>query len=222
MGMSVQEIRNYVRTSLDTDEEELPNDLIDVWITEGITYVQRQPSLLTYFQKSWSLSTTDGVQAYALSTIGDVDEILYVEAERWALKYRPHEVQVRRYAYSNLSQEPREYSIHAGNLYLWATPDDGYDIVVRGVRTPLDAPSIGAGAEPDVPVEFHQPIAEWVLARAYEQQDDDVMSERKFSRLDALVDRYSRKYRRAPRGLTVVGSDNEFGEFPQRLVYDWE
>lgn len=223
MSMTLQDARNYVRSFLDTDSEELPDSLVDVWITEGAEKIQRQPWLLSWFTKTWTFQTTADQGEYPLSTIGsDVDEILSIEGERWALKHRPHELMVRKYAWTNLSSEPIEYSIQGTSVFLWNVPNDGYTLIARGYRQPVTATA--AANVIDLPEEFHAQVAEWALARAYEQQDDDIMSNQKFQAVLNNVDQYSRKYRRGPTGGDFqIGTWNLRDQFTRgRLPYDWE
>lgn len=223
MSMTVQQVRNYVRSFLDTDSEELPDVLLDPWITEGAERIQRQPWLLSWFAKQWTLDTTADTGEYTFATIGaDVDSISGVEGERWALHQLPHRNAVRKYAWTNLTSEPIEYSVRGTSLFLWNVPNDAYTLIVHGYRTATAASA--ASDVIDLPSEFHMQVAEWALSRAYEQQDDHEAAASKQQNVLNAVDQMSRRYRRdGTSGDFVIGEFNIHDQFTRgRLAYEWE
>ena len=222
MSRTLQNTRDYVRLSLDTDIEELPDVLLDAWINEGETHVQRLPWLLSDREAEYTFASIANTASYTFASIdATLDEIVGVEAERWALDFRPHLQMVRKYAWSNsTTSEPIEYSVRGRKLFLWAVPNAAFTFIVRGYRKPVI--TTAAATTFDVPEEFHVLIGEWALARAYEWQDDDIMSALKFQRFEQQVDVISRTYRRTPKGeADTIGYSDSPG-WPGRLIYPWE
>jgi hypothetical protein len=227
MGMSVQELRDYVRSFLDTDETELPDVLLDVWRREAEQRIQRASSSWTFFDDEWTLNTVADTASYVMadvSPVSTIDEITSITGESWRLKPLAHEAAVQRWTpLTSISAEPAFWSEYAGSIYLWPTPDDAYALSLRGKRQPLAAAT--AGDEPDLPDEFHELVGEYMLARAYEQQDDDIMSVQKFNRFEVELDLLRRRYERADKGgVQILGGrpKHPMSEIGARLIYDWE
>jgi hypothetical protein len=220
--LSLQDARDYVRSFLDSDEDELPNILVDPWILEGLSRIQRLPFISTYYAKSWTLTSTPSSQEYPLDGIAaDIDEIVSVQGPNWLLRQRPHEILVDKYAFSTAGTDnPTEYSVFAGSLFLWMTPSGTDTYVLRGYRTPLQ-PSAASDVF-DVPPEFHSVIAEYALARAYEQFDDPDMATEKFNRCTENIDIFSRRYRRGAVGGALVIGEGVGILWPHRLLWPWE
>jgi len=222
-AMTVQEMRDYVRSSLDSDETELPDALLDVWRNSATNRVQRTFEPWSFYETSWTFSTaTNEVPFSSIDTT--VESVTSIEGDNWLLKYVAHEAAVSRYAWgTTTTSSPTEWSQHGSSVFIWPTPDSTLTLTARGRRAPVDATA--SSETVDLPDEFHPLIAEYMLARAYEQQDDDIMSQQKFGRFEAELEAYRRRYLRASNaGVQIMGgtcSYNSMG-LPARQAYDWE
>lgn len=216
--MTVQDMRDYVRDFLDTDSTELSDTLLDVWRREATARIERSFETWDFFEQSWTLTTS--AASTALTSIDSTCErVISVEGDNWLLEYIPHERAVAKYAFGGTSSQPTEWSVWGNALYLWPTPDGSASYTVRGYRSPTEAtlPSDTV----DLPAEFHPLIAEWMLARAYERNDDDVMSQQKFSMFAAELETLRTRYTRATSpGIMVIGASSPV--WPTRMRYDWE
>lgn len=219
-SLTVQEMRDYVRTFLDSDEEELPDSLLDIWRDEGTARIQRTFEPWSFYQSTWTLTTSD----HAATLADDVESIDSVEGDTQLLKYLPHQTLVEMYAWSDGSGSRVTYwSIWGEVLYLWPTPDAEESFTITGIRKPTAA--VEATDTVDLPDEFHALVCEWMLARAYEQQDDDIMSQLKFGRYEQELDGFKRRYLRSPQaGVQAVGEvcSTDYLALPWRLRYDFE
>lgn len=225
--MTVQEMRDYVRTYLDVDEEELPDTLLDAWRFEATARIAKAFEPWDFLQDTWSLTTTTQVVPFSSIIDGTTPEsIVQVEGDTYVLRYIPHEVATRKYAFgSGASGRPIEWSVWSDELYFWPDPaGTSYDYTIRGYRDPTQATL--AGDEVDLPGEFHFLIVEWMLARQYERDDDEIMSTQKFNRFEQQIEILHRRYTRPPKaGVQAIGqfcTTDTIGDMPSRLWYDWE
>lgn len=224
MSMTVQALRDYVRTHLDTDSTELPDSLLDAYMNEAIDQIARSEQRWQFFETVWSFSTVGQQRAYPLSGIDStVDEVIAVQGPRWRLDPHAHELMQEQYEFSNWSSEPRFWSQWGGSLYLWPTPSGVYSMSVRGYRKPV--PPSGAAATPDLPAEMHDLVGTFMLARAYQQQDDEVMSDRFMQAFEQGLNRFRKRYVSAHRGgvRTIGGHQGSpANRLTGRLVFPWE
>lgn len=231
MARTVQELRDYVRNFLDTDSEELPDSLLDFWRQEAENRITRAIRSWTFYETNFTLSTTASDQSYLLSALTcvedstyDAEELTVVQGPRWQLGWLPHEEAEDRYSNYTGSAEPTFWSQWGDTLYLWPTPDAVYALTARGYRAPVS--TVVAGTNPDVPAAFHELIGEFMLARAFEQQDDETLSAAKFAKFEQEFDVLRRRYTKRRSGrVSVFGSTRgrgQFGRLPRRLLYDFE
>jgi hypothetical protein len=174
MGMTLGDIRTFVRSFPDLDETDLPNAVLDPLIREGATKIATRSDHWVFYQLESTLTTVAATESYAFSAIDDTYTFRTVTdliGENWLLRPRTH-VDARKRHISASNAEPRTWSQWGQSIYLWPTPDDEYSITVIGYRQQTDWSANGAGAEPDLPDELHELVAKWALSLAYAQQDD--------------------------------------------------
>jgi hypothetical protein len=138
------------------------------------------------------------------------------------LKYVPHERQVGKYAWSNATAgNPTEFSLFGDSLFIWPVPSGTAEYTARGYRRPVVSTDKESTA--DLPDEFDPLLCEWMLTRAYEWQDDEVMSGQKLGRFEQQLEILRRRYLRAPKpGIQQVGVGHDGPRMLERLVYPWE
>lgn len=218
-SLTLADMAEFVRTVLDSDEEEMPDVMLDVWRDEGVARIERTFENWSFYEQTWDLTTSD----HAVTLPDDLETISSIEAANWTLQYLPHAAAINQYAYGDQTGLPYFWSLWAGVLYLWPTPSDEVSYTVTGIRKPIEATADTDTV--DLPDEFHALVCEWMLARAYEQQDDDIMSTQKFGRFEQELDGYRRRYLRAPSaGLQVVGGicPSTAYKTSDRMRFDWE
>jgi hypothetical protein len=223
---TVQSARDFVRLYLDTDTEELPDQLLDVFFDQALTRIDRASRRWRFYEAEFALATVASTQSHTFASIdATLQDVTTVQGQRWQLEPLSHEIAQRKYAFFIGEQEPMFWSTYADTLYLWPTPGDAYSLVVRGYRK-MTRPA-DAGAAFDFPEDFHPLVLEYALARAYEQQDDDVMSQQKFLRFEQELAELKTRWETPPSGGTVLGAGTRRTpwhgqDLPSRLLYDFE
>lgn len=198
MSMTLTQIRTYVRAVPDIDTDDLDPTTLDLFIQEGFDRIASSERTWDFYQSHDELSTVNGTQSYALASLGDdpLADITTIKGVSRLLKPAPHQSAIHAYRSSSVvvAGEPRSWSLWADSLYLWPVPNGIYELDVYGYRQPNDWIADGAGSTPDLPSDMHNLVALWALARAYEQQDDIEMAERKQSVFDNLFSVLREKY----------------------------
>ena len=224
MSMTVQALRDYVRTHLDTDSTELPDSLLDVYMNEGIDQIARASERWSFYEDLWTFSSVKGQRAYPLDSLDPtIDVVTSVQGPRWRLDPHSHEWAQEQFQWSNWTSQPRYWTRWADSLYLWPTPSSVQTITIRGYRKPV-APS-GASATPDLPGEMHDLVGSFMLARAYAHQDDEVMADRFRQDFEQGLSRFRKRYESARRGGTRTIGGNRRSPFARasgRLIFPWE
>lgn len=222
--MTAQQLRDYVRNFLDTDAEEVPDVLLDVWMNEGVARIQRTIPSWSFFETSWSV-TTDEAEIPFAQFDPSVDSVTSVEGPDWMLRYLPHAQAVAKYAWGDVTGVAYEFSVSRTEgqgpfLRLWPTPSASATYVVRGYRVAADV--VAATDSPDLPEEIHPLVAEWMLARAFEQQDDLQMSVQKQQMFERQLDVFRRQYMRAMTpDVQQIGGGAGL-QLSGRLRFPWE
>lgn len=223
-AMTVQQLRDYVRNFLDTDEEEIGDSLLDVWRNEATSRIQRTISPWSFYETSWSVTTSSQTVQFS-SFDPEIDTVTSVEAPNWMLRYVPHHLAVARYAWGDPTGVPYEFSVArtetgGEQIFLWPSPSQSDTYTIRGYRVPND---VSAPADTlDMPAELHPLVGEWMLARAFEMQDDVFMSSQKMQSFERELDAYRRRYTRAMTpDVQAIGSGLP-GMWPDRLRFPWE
>ncbi len=222
MALSTEQLRAYVRSALDTDEEELPNALVDVWRELADAYVGRFSPRWEFYFTEQELTTISGTWAYDLTTAlgASFTEVVGVHSDSWALRPLPHGAALRSFDTSSDASTgtPRFWTRSGNSLYIWPRPD-GTAVKVRGYRTPV----LGQDP-PDFPDEFHALVGEQMLVYAYEFQDDDIMSVQKQGRVDRNLTLLKPRFEAQPQGEGhILGGGEPTPWRPSdRLLFDFE
>lgn len=242
-GMTANSIRDFVRTSIDVDDEDIPDVILDVWLQDAVTriisYFDESP---TFLQVEYSFETEVDQQSYNLDTLAlftnesasPVTTAVYplqvideVRGPNYSLTPRQHRQVRESYRGDAPSGRPQEFSFWGRDLYLWPKPSSVETYYLLGVRQP-NWDWTANDLEPDLPEEFHVLVAHWALARAYAQQDDPEMAN--FFRaefegtLRSLASRFMTNTMALPMVLNGAGSREPYrtSNVLGPLTYDWE
>lgn len=173
MAMTLDDIRTFVRLSLDLDSEDLPDNLVDVYAREGFTKLIRDQARWPFYEKQWTFQTVIDQADYALTDIAaDLEDPVDIFGDDGLLVFRDQQEMEHSYPVNNTNSSalPTDWSMRRGIITLWATPSAVVTLTVDGYRSPTQMTA--AGSEPDCPDEFHEAVAFWTLGRAYQQQDE--------------------------------------------------
>lgn len=227
MAMSVQELRTYVRTFLDTDALDLPDELLDTFRIEATDQITKSSDRWSFYEQEFTFTTIDAQEEYPLhgsSGVADTLAWFYaVVGPRWELNQIGHQQARRRWAFSNSRTEPTHFSVWRDSIWLWPVPNGAYELTLIGYRKPVNATD--AAGYPDVPDEFHPIIAKWMLGMAYQQQDDTSSSQILLSEASQQIENIRRRYETVQRGGPAVLGGVVPDPWPNtlgRLAYDWE
>lgn len=167
-------MRDYIRSWMDVDEEDIPDSLLNPLLDEGAQRIADASSSWPWLRTTW---TGNFVAATAASGVdlsaggSPVEQITVVlNSDDKVLDYFGHDYALR--ADWTASSTPTKWSWAGDRLYLWPTPSSDMTVTVHGWRQMTTAWSSESGAEPDCPADFHSLIRTWALRGAYLQQDD--------------------------------------------------
>lgn len=225
--MTKQDLRDYVRNFLDTDSIDLPDPLLDVFLAEATDSIARSSQRWSFYETEWSFSTVAAQSAYPLTGASgvatDASTITSVQGPRWQLAEIGHQAARLRYAFTNQSSQPREWSVWSNAIELWPVPNAVYSMVVTGYRKPLT--SIGTADTPDVPEEFHPIIAKLMLASAFMQQDDAYTNQVLTQEAESQIQNIRGRYESVQHGGPSVLGGHPPSTYPSglgRLLFDFE
>lgn len=157
---------------LDLEPDDLPDSLLDRWMSEGFQRIMRRAQRWPHLEVSETITTTAGTQTAAL---GEVARIRAIHGPRGELLWMD-EADARQKFWNVTTPVPagwpRAWSEWGDGIMVWPEPDSAYLLTVLGYRSPSVAWVGVAGAEPDMPERYHEVLLSWVMYRTYQQQDD--------------------------------------------------
>lgn len=177
-ALTLQNIRDQVRNTVELDTTDIPDSLIDLFVQEGYDHIVHAEHRWIFYETNFTFTCVPGQRAYAFSDIDPTLEVLDgVEHDSWMCMPIAHQLAQGQYAGSTVLGTPTNFSVWADSMYLWPTPSEARTITVRGYRKPTDWIARGSGATPDLPESFHPLLVLWALHRTYMQQDDMQMGQ---------------------------------------------
>lgn len=225
MALSLQNIRDYVRSHLDLDTEDLPDALLDVFIREGSKRIEKANSRWPFYEKSWTFPTIAAQRDYAIASIAtDIDQIAAVASDDQPLMWVGRDVYQALNPTNSMTQsKPKSFTWWGGSLSLFPTPDAAYTITVRGYRTPIDWVSQGAGAIPDLPDELHNTVAVWALGKSYNQQEDPELGAIYEGQFWRELDEFQKRIVETPHPQPLIlNGHGAFTLAPSLPRFDWQ
>ena len=176
MAITLTTLRSQVRDMADLDATDLSDSVIDQFAREGFQRIYALERRWPILQESYTFSTVAEQREYAISTIGDIREIISVVdtstqgARLTLIDYNAAE----EIWLGNLdvSSRPYFYSFWNKKIQLWAKPDIVYPMTVRAFRNPVYTWLDDVQEEIDLDEWFHALLPYFVLARVYQRQED--------------------------------------------------
>lgn len=225
-ALTLQNIRDQVRATIELDETDLSNAVIDLFVQEGFDRIALDERRWSFYETNYTFTTVPSQGSYSLasidSTLGVVDG---VQHSSWMLLPLSHQLAQGQYAGSLITGTPTNFSVWNNSLYLWPVPADAIVVSIRGYREATDWISQGSGATPDLPEGFHPLLVLWALHRAYMQQDDAQMGQmlrQMFTEQYRVVhENYTRPLTAEP---SIMGATHGtvFSMLPPRLRYAFD
>ena len=176
MAITLTTLRSQVRDMADLDSTDLSDSVIDQFAREGFQRIYALERRWPILQESYTFNTVAEQREYAISTIGDIREIISVVdtstqgARLTLIDYNAAE----EIWLGNLdvSSRPYFYSFWNKKIQLWAKPDIVYPMTVRAFRNPVYTWLDDVQEEIDLDEWFHALLPYFVLARVYQRQED--------------------------------------------------
>lgn len=169
--MDLGSMRQFLRTTMEVEAEDWPDELIDAGLKEGYERIIAREQRWPFYEGRWTFNTSSATQGYFLpDAASDLREVTAVRLNGARIQFVDEDSADRRWAGKTGSAVA--WSRWGDYLNLWPTPaDGGLSIEVRGYRQPQPFESI-SGWEPDMPVQFHGLLIDWALGSEYQRQDD--------------------------------------------------
>lgn len=178
--MNLQQLREYIRVQLDMDEEELPNALLDSYLSEGFLRTISTETRWPFYEHHWDVGKVDGERTITLPA--DCDPVgisALIDANSGVrLVQIGNEIADDNFVMMNAAGTPYYFSLEANLILLWPSEISGTrGYRLRGHRYPIDWIAQGASGVVDADVRLHQLLAHYAIALCYAQQEDEVLEE---------------------------------------------
>jgi hypothetical protein len=164
----------------DLDATDLSDSVIDQFAREGFQRIYALERRWPILQESYTFSTVAEQREYAISTIGDIREIISVVdtssqgARLTLIDY--NDAEDIWLGNLDVASRPYFYSFWNQKICLWAKPDIVYPMTVRAFRNPVYTWLEDVQEEIDLDEWFHAILPYFVLARVYQRQEDSDLS----------------------------------------------
>lgn len=187
--MNIGQIRNYVRTQLDVDEEEYPNDLIDAYIDEGFNRMVSLEPRWPGYESVWTLIKLAGESTIAVPSdlnVAAIDSIINQETGQRLLEIGPEMAEDYLLVRPIPSLGVSWFTTYGNTITLWpqVNTDDEATFTIRAQRipTPVD---VAESSVPDMDARLHRPLCNFVIALMYANQEDEVLEDTYMKRWQA-------------------------------------
>jgi hypothetical protein len=222
--LTLQDIRDHVRTFVDVEEEELPDELVDSWVQEGFDLCIVGERRWHFYEVNQTFNTAADIGDYTLTIEAGspLRDVVAVFGPTYTLNPIPYEAGERVFGWSSSPGEPRFWSVWRERLWLWPIPETVIALDVVGFREPQDWIATGAGAVPDCPSEFHRVIQTWALSRAYLFQEDPELARILEEQFASALQIVRKRSRLADTGTPFIMNQGSPPAILGRLRYDWE
>lgn len=226
--MNLTDLRDYVWAHLDLDEDEIPTTLLDMWAREATRKIVRSRKRWPFLQASWTLATVDADATYPLTDLTpSVDEIVSIVAPDRRLIWAGYDSAESHFLPdSENSGTVMWWSVWGDTLTLWPTPTGVTNMILRGYRQVDDWVADGAGAEPDLPEDFHDLIRLHMLASALSQQEDLELASKYANDFTGDLERLKKDFGTGPLTQPMIIGGNygrrDHAAREYRLRYSWE
>lgn len=165
-ALTVSAIRDHVRDYFDVDTDDVPNRLIDRWISEGWGKIVRYRSNWPGFQTTAEIRTISAVVDYPTP----LKDITTIDGPDSQLARMDDNEARRRFIVGGIedpADKPRAFSVWNGRIRLWPAPNAEYILKVSGYRAPTNPLERPDTENIDLPhVDAVEMLLDWVMYRA--------------------------------------------------------
>lgn len=174
---TLADVRSYLRTHIDLDASELPDELTDEFIRDATQYIETYRPW-NFLASTWTEDTADGTFEYPFSAftngsgygLSRIHAIFCTTASyRTQLRYAGFGLAIG----DRSEGAPSKWSQWGESLMLVPVPDGVYSLYIMGWRKPHDWVGDGTGTNVfHLDADFDTPLKTWALGRAYAHQEE--------------------------------------------------
>lgn len=186
---TLSDLRDYVRVQTETTVAELPSSTIDSYLREAFNRTISQETRWPFYEEVWTLTQEVGSTALSVpSTMNRMAIVSLIDDQNQGFRLTQVDYETAEDFYRDAlnpgSSSLAHYSVWGDYIYLWPvqTFTTEYTYTVRGYRNPTDWIGSGPGTEVDADERLHYPLAQYAVALAYAQQEDEVLEDRYMTR----------------------------------------
>lgn len=175
-NLTVVDIRKHVRDYFDVDVEDVPDRLIDRWISEGWGKIVRYRRNWPGFEATAEITTIANVTTYP----APLKDITTIDGPERQLSRMDDNEARRRFIVGGVEQpadKPRAFSVWGGQVRLWPAPNAVYVLKVSGYRAAINP----LESSPDIPIDLPhvdavEMLLDWVMYRAARREAEDTQA----------------------------------------------
>lgn len=180
--MNLGQLRVYIRTQLDMDEEELPNTMLDGYLDEAFARTIAMEHRWPFYETRWEVAQVPDETSIVLPSDTDpsgIDSLVDMTNGFRLIQIANELAEDKFVAMWSTSDNPMYYTIYGSELTLWPmTPTDfERSYRLRGQRLSTVWNNGGSSNVPDCDVRLHQLLAHYAIALCYAQQEDEVLED---------------------------------------------
>jgi len=221
--MNVGELFSFVRDTLDVDNEDLPDSIIEAHLKDGFQRIYNLDRRYPFYEVTYSFNTVSQQRTYALSSIGsgDLREVTSIvdstdlggrlvlvsfgDAENvWS-------------GSSDTASEPEFFAVWDESIHFFPKPDEVKSYTVRGYRKPTFSWVQDHTLEIDIDDVFHYALGYYAISRAYQRQEDTELSVLYKQSFDEAVALARQNIKAIPSYAPLVLN----GGYPRRTFKGW-
>ncbi len=226
MTMTLQEMRDFVRTHADADITDAPDSSLSVYGRIAYNDILSRTDW-PHLWVTYPLTTVAGQSVYPLSSIdlGDLEQVssvvdttnlgrrlIYISQSDGDLAFGA--------PIGATSEVANAFNVSNGTIILYPTPGvSGKVYQVRGRRAPAEWPTT-AGSVPDLPASLHTAIAWYMLSSYFLSQEDTQMAGAYLNEFEQMVRRHvgSESVKEFSARPMVMGGQNYYAPNFTRFV----
>jgi hypothetical protein len=196
MALTLQQMRDFVRTHADADATDAPDATLDVYARIAYNDIHTRTNF-PLLQTSDTFTTVAGQSEYTFASIGDLNKITAVidsqNLGRSLIYISESDGDLAFGAPVGMSSDvATAYTVYNDVLKLYPKPSvSGKIYTVRGLRNPASWPN-GSGSSPDLPVALHDAISWYMLSSYYLSQEDVNLAGVYLREYEQMVDKFVR------------------------------
>lgn len=232
--MDVAEIFAYVRTSLDSDDTELPDTLCGAWLNAAENRIfAALASAERLFSAEFQLNGDDVTQVFDTSVMS-YSEMRLVMGPQWELVRIPHAFALERWPLNQYAGSAVQFGMsthwsvddeNPALVWLWPAPSAPDTYIVHGLVRQAVVDYTTTTNASVLPSRYHPLLAEYVTSRGAELQQNLSVASMKMARFEAELDvLVTNDTRPDIAGINTIGSVELRGpKVPLgRLSWPWE